>query len=110
MSSFKKIFLALFLSVFLFSTSCNKIKNDGIIKKDKFAHILSDMMTIQYLKINDQQKKVLFNSVLKKYQVTQAQFEKTRKHYAQNPVFWEDIFKRTRNSLEKKNIRRKNKK
>lgn len=102
MSSSKKIYSIVLMIMALLLVQCSSDHPKRFIKKETYAQILSEMMTIQYLNASDKEKAILLKNVLEKYHITKAQFDSTRIHYGQDPSFWEDVFKRVKLKLEKK--------
>ncbi len=102
MSSPKSILLMISILLITGTFSCKK-NHKPYLKKEVFSKALQEMLVIQNLRIKEPEKALLINGVLKKYHITRKEFERTKHHYAQNPQFWEDVFKTIRERLNQKN-------
>ncbi len=88
------------------SLSCSHAQKKRFLSENVFSEILQEMLVIQFLRIDETQKTVLINRVFTKYHVQKSEFEATKAHYAQDPQFWQDVFKKIVQNLKNENRNR----
>ena len=79
------------LSLTIFNSGCSN-KDKNLIGKDTFAKIMADMLVIENLNVMENEKSVLIQKVLSKYQTDQKAFERTREYYKRDPQFWIKVY------------------
>ncbi len=72
--------------------SCKK-ENNHLLDKDKFVNITAELMIIEKLNINNNQKTLLAKNVFEKYKVNAENYWHTKNYYQTDPVFWADVYK-----------------
>ena len=109
MRSLKIIILLTVLTFVSGYWACSRTPQKQYLSKNMFSKALKEMLVIRYLKIEEAQKAVLIKGVLQKYHITKKEFTETEAHYAKEPRFWEDVFKKITRDLQKENRRKKKK-
>jgi len=94
-------FLFLTLLFVLMFQGCNK-KDDLVIKKKVFIAVLSEMLVIEKLKIDDDKKIALAKEVLEKHQINEKQFMATKEYYKNDPKFWMRAYKKAEQLIKEK--------
>ncbi len=109
MSSVQKYFNFFIIAALLFSFGCQKQDKTNLIDKKTFGALIAEMMTIQYLKIDKEEKTLLVKNLFSKYGVTKEMFVKTRDYYSEDPVYWEKIFKIVKQKLNEETVKERRK-
>jgi hypothetical protein len=93
--------LVLLLPVLLFSSCSDKKK--GIIDKEEFIDIYSDLLLINSNpKYNQEERKEKINELLSNHNIDQNSIWNTVSNFDNNPGEWKDIYKEIINKLELK--------
>ncbi|NOX89674.1 MAG: DUF4296 domain-containing protein [Calditrichaeota bacterium] len=105
----QKYFRFFIIAALLFSFGCQKQDKNNLIDKKTFGALIAEMMTIQYLKIDKEEKTLLVKNLFSKYGVTKGMFIKTRDYYSKDPVYWEKIFKIVKQKLNEETVKERRK-
>ncbi len=113
----KIIFLGIFVSQIFGISSCQWFSengNDEIIERHRFIHVLADIHVadaiLSHKNLNDRDlkdttgKKSYYNSIFKKYQITEYKFAKSVEYYSKNPQKYYEIYTEVIDELNKKRV------
>ncbi len=74
------------------------------LNKEIFAKVTADVLIIQYTNLNSTQKALLVKKILQKHGVTSEEYLNTKNYYADDPFYWEKVFKRINAILKQKTV------
>ena len=87
-----KTTLAIVLIVIFFLLSCEK-KDERLVDHKTFVKITAELMIIEKLALNAQQKALLAKDVFEKYHINIENYRYTRDHYKNDPAYWAETYK-----------------
>ena len=88
----------IFLSLFQFSCSQEKIHGEDVIEREKFVSILSDVQIFESSQHFIRNKNKDFNIdysyqwIFKKYDITEVEFKTSLEYYTSDPKTYEEIY------------------
>ena len=93
------ILITLLLTIFI--SSCSK-KDRKLLKDDKFVEVLTDLMIVENLSIQETERIKLTQQVFEKYGIDSSVFYATRRHHAENEKYWIKIYTKVKQRIQTK--------
>jgi hypothetical protein len=94
-----KCILLIFVCTFLIITCSQQKKNT--LTKEEVVQVLSDLMLIENMSVNDTTKVKLIYDCLNKHNVTIKNLQETITKFENKPDYWQDVYDRVKEYLTK---------
>ena len=87
----KKVIFVFFLIILVFSC---KTEKEVFLDKNTFSELSAKILIIHYSNLKPVQKAKIVKQLLLNSNVSAQAYLKTKDHYAANPYYWEEVYKK----------------
>jgi hypothetical protein len=85
----------------IFISSCSK-NEDNLLKDEIFVEVLTDLMIIENLGIQESERIILAENVFEKHKIDSAIFNKTRRFHEDDEKYWTKIYTKVKERIQTK--------
>ena len=90
---------SIFILICTFSILTCSQEKEKTINREKLVQVLSELMLIENMSVNDSTKTRLIYSSLSKHNVSLKTLNTTINKYEDNPEYWQDIYNQVKETL-----------